>query len=195
MNEGTYRVIVPPTSEPVSLSEAKAQCRVDISDDDAYLTSLITVARQYCEAIDWCAYLTQTIEYWIEDWPLDDEIELPRPPLQSVTSIEYYDVHDMKTTLPTAVYAVDAVSVPGLIHLKYLQTWPVTQLRDYNAICITYQAGWDTPAYMPIVIKQAMLLLIGHWYENREATTNGTVNRSIEFAVNALLSLNSVKAF
>jgi uncharacterized phiE125 gp8 family phage protein len=195
MNEGIYRVTVPPTIEPVTLSEAKAHCRVDIGDDDALIAALIVRAREYCEGVDWCAYMTQTIELWLEDWPRDDEIELPRPPLQSVTSIEYYDVHDVKYTLATSVYAVDVVSVPGLVHLKYLQTWPITLLRDYNAICITYVAGWDTAAYMPQVIKQAILLLVGHWYENREATIVGAVSRPIDFAVSALLSLNSVKSF
>jgi uncharacterized phiE125 gp8 family phage protein len=195
MSEATYRVTVPPTSEPVTLAEAKAQCRVDISDDDAYITALIVAAREYCEAIDWCAYLTQTIELWLEDWPLDDEIELPRPPLQSVTKIEYYDVNDVKYTLPTTVYAADVVSVPGAIVLRYLQTWPTIVLREYNAICVTYVAGWDTPAYLPQVIKQAILLLVGHWYENREATTIGAVSRPIDFAVKALLGVHSAKAF
>jgi len=195
MSEGTYRVIVPPTIEPVTLAEAKAQCRVDISTDDAYITSLITAAREHCEGIDWCAYMTQTLELWLEDWPLDDEIELPRPPLQSVSSVKYYDVNDVEYTLATTVYAVDVVSVPGLIHLRYLQTWPILQLRDYNAIKITYIAGWDSAAYMPVVIKQAMLLLIGHWYENREGILVGSISKSIEFGVHALLALNSVKEF
>jgi uncharacterized phiE125 gp8 family phage protein len=191
----TYRLITPPTFEPVTLTEAKAQCRIDIDDDDALIVGLIQAAREYCEAIDWCAYCTQTIELWLEDWPLDDEIELPRPPLQSVTSVEYYDVNDVKYTLPTTVYAADTVSVPGVVHLRYLQNWPLVVLRDYNAICVTYVAGWDETAYMPIVIKQAMLLLVGHWYENREAVTVGAVSRPIDFGVKALLALNSARSF
>ncbi len=195
MDDGTYRVTVLPISEPVTLTEAKAQCRVDISDDDALITSLIVAARQYCEGIDWLAYMTQTIEFWLDGWPADDEIELPRPPLQSVASVEYYDVNGVKYTLATSVYDVDLVSTPGAIYLKYLQTWPTLQLRDRNAICITYDAGWDTPAYMPQTIKQAILLLVGYWYEQRESVLIGTISKSIEFGVNALLGLTSAKRF
>jgi uncharacterized phiE125 gp8 family phage protein len=186
---------VPPVIEPVTLAEAKAQCRVDGTDEDALITALISAAREYCEGRDWLAYLTQTIECWFDDWPHADEIELPRPPLQSVTSVEYYDVNDVKYTLSPTVYAVDTVSLPGLVHLKYLQTWPIVNLRDYNAICVTYKAGWTGTAYLPQVVKQACLLLIGHWFENREATISGTTHRSIEFAVDSLLALNSARSF
>lgn len=184
------KVATPPTVEPITLAEAKAQCRVDISDDDALIESLIGAAREYCEKLDWRAYLTQTLELWLEEWPCDDEIELPRPPLQSVTSVKYYDTADAETTLSTAVYYVNTISQPGEVHLKYQQTWPTAILRDYNAICITYVAGWTSAALMPKTIKQAMLLLIGHWYENRETATVGAVSREIDFAVRSLIGLD-----
>jgi uncharacterized phiE125 gp8 family phage protein len=195
MTEQTWRVITPPVLEPVTLTEVKAQCRIDGTAEDTYLGTLITAAREYCEAIDWRAYLTQTIELWLEAWPHDDEIELPRPPLQSVTSVEYYDVNDAKYTLSPLDYYVDTIRVPGAVHLKYLKTWPVTQLRDYNAICVTYKAGATAAANVPAVIKQAMLLLIGHWYENREAVLVGTISKPIDFAVQALLEIDRAFRF
>ena len=190
-----WRVITPPTIEPLTLAEAKAQCRIDIDDDDTLIAGMIQAAREYCEAIDWRSYLTQTIELWLEAWPGDDEIELPLPPLQSVTSVEYYDTDDVKYTLTASDYYVDTISEPGRVVLKNLKTWPTTSLRDYNAICVTYKAGWTTQAAVPQAIKQAMLLLIGHWYENREATTLGAVSRPIDFAVKALLGLKRMMQF
>jgi uncharacterized phiE125 gp8 family phage protein len=195
MNQRAIKIITAPVLEPITLTEAKAQCRVDISDDDALITGYIAAARDYCEKIDWRAYLTQTIELWLEEWPCGDEISLPRPPLQSVTKIEYYGVDDTKYTLETSVYGVDANSTPGRVHLKYNQVWPSTQLRDYSAICVTYLAGWTAAANVPQTIKQAVLLLVGHWYENREATTVGAVSRPIEFAVESLLGLNRAMRF
>lgn len=195
MSEQAIKVITPPSGEPITLAEAKAQCHVDGTEEDALITGYIVTAREYCEGFDWRAYLTQTIELWREHWPLDDEIELPKPPLQSVTKVEYYLTDDTKLTLPTTVYGVDAISTPGTVHLKYCQQWPNAVLRDYNAICVTYVAGYANAAAVPQSIKQAMLLLVSHWYENREAVLVGTISKQIDFAVRALLDVNRASRF
>ena len=62
-------------------------------------------------------------------------------------------------------------------------------------MCVTYVAGWTTAELVPETVKQAMRLLIGHWYENREDTQSGMVNRAIENGVRALLGVNQVKSF
>ena len=191
----TIKIITPPTTEPITLAEAKAQCRIDGTVEDALLAGYIAAAREYCESVDWRAYMTQTIEQWLEGWPCDDEIELPRPPLQSISKIEYYDTADTKYTLSSAVYAADAISTPGAAHLKYNQVWPATVLRDYNAICVTYVAGYASAALVPQSIKQAMLLLVSHWYENREAVLVGTISKPIDFAVRALLDVNRAQRY
>ena len=188
------RVTVPPVLEPVTLDEAKAQCRVDGTADDTFITGLIGRAREYVEKLDWRACLTQTLELWLPRWPCD-KIVLPRPPLASVTSVEYYDTDDVKYTLDPAIYYVNAIAEPGEIVLRYNQTWPTTTLRDYNAVCVTYVAGWTAAANVPKTIKQAVLLVIGHWYENREASTVGAVSREIELGVRALINLDRMKRF
>jgi uncharacterized phiE125 gp8 family phage protein len=195
IQRGTFRVVTAPVLEPVTLTEAKAQCRVDILDDDTFITGLISGAREYVEKIDWRAFLSQTIELWLEGWPCDDDIHLPRPPLQSVTSVKYYDVADVEYTLSPTVYFVDVVSEPGRICLKDNQSWPSLTLREYNAVCVTYIAGWTAAASVPKTIKQAVQLVIGHWYENREASTVGAVSREIDMGVRALINLDRVKRF
>ena len=118
------------------------------------------------------------------------------PPLVSVTKIEYYDTADVKYTLATSVYTADTISVPGLVHLKYNQSWPTeTLLRDYNAICVTYVAGYTSAALVPQRIRQAMLMLIGHWFENRESVLIGTISKPIEFGVTALLGVDRMMRF
>ena len=189
------KVITPPALEPVTLGEARLHCRVDVEDDDDLLLRLIMAARQYAEQREWRAYLTQTLELYLDCWPVRTEIWLPRPPLQSITSVKYYDEDDVEYTLASTAYLVDSVSQPGRLVLRSGQSWPSATLRPANAIVIRFVAGWASLGELPLRIRQAMLLLIGHWYENREASISGAVSRPLEFAVDALLGIDSAKRF
>lgn len=184
------KLITPPTSEPVTLAEAKAQCRVDIDTDDTLIGNLITAAREWCELHDWRVYMPQTWDLYLDDWPSKNTIEIPQPPLQSITSFKYVDADDVESTLDSNEYYVDAVSDPGWLILKSAYDWPAVTLRDANGIVIRFVAGYAGAADVPMRIKQAILLLVGHWYENRENTIVGAVNRSIEFGVKALLGVD-----
>ena len=189
------KLITGPVIEPVTLAEAKAQCRVDISDDDTLITTLIGDAREYCERIDWRAYLTQTYDLYLDEFPASGEIRFPRPPLQSVTSVKYTDENGVVATLASSTYIVDTISEPARLVLKSNQSWPTVTLQQVNGVVVRFVAGWTQASDVPRSIKRAMLLLIGHWYENREETTVGAVSRSIEFGVRALLGVDSAKRF
>ncbi len=190
-----YQVVTGPTSEPITLTEAKLQCHVDQTVEDTLITGYIGAAREWCEAIDWRAYITQTIDLYLDAWPASGVIELPRPPLQSVTSIKYTDDASIEATFAASNYIVDAVSTPGRIVLKSNASWPSVTLQEVNGIVVRYIAGWTT-ATIPGRIRQALLLLVAHWYNNREAASEGVVvSREIEFAVNALLGINRAFKF
>jgi len=191
----SIRIVTPPSEEPVTLTEAKLQCRVDISDDDAFITALITAAREWCEKYDWRAYVTQTIEYRCDAWPADDYFVLPRPPLQEINSVKYIDEDGVEFTLDPATYQIDPYSEPGGFYLLLNESWPNDPLRAHNAITVNYTAGFGDAADVPVRIQQAILLLVGHWYENRENSTVGAVNRSIEFGVQALLGIDRAMRF
>jgi uncharacterized phiE125 gp8 family phage protein len=191
----SLKLITAPTSEPITLAEAKSHCRVDISADDTYIGTLIQAAREWCEAHDWRAYMPQTWELYLDAFPACSMIELPRPPLTSVTSIKYTDSDGVEHTQSSSEYLVDTVSTPGRIVLKTNYTWPSAVLREANGAYIRFVCGYASAADVPQPIKQAMLLLIGHWYENRENSTVGAVNRSIEFGVKALLDVNRAFRF
>jgi len=177
-----YIIKTAPTTEPVTLAEAQAHCRsIDDTAENATLTGLITAAREYCEQYTRRALAPQTIELYLDYFPY--EIKLPMPPITSVTSITYKDYLGTETTVSASDYVVDTVK--GCINQAYGKTFPSFTPYISNPIKVTYVAGYIAA---PKTVKQAMLLLIGHWYVNRSAT--GTeVNKYIEFGVKNLLSL------
>lgn len=188
-----------PTFEPLSVAEAMAHCRIDTNADDTYVEGLISVAREWCEDSTATCIVTSTWALSMDDWPTTtlsgvdaNRIVLPRPPLQSVSSIQYVDTDGTTQTLSTDVYAVDTSSpYQSRVTLKYAQAWP--SIRSVaNAITITYVAGYTSAANVPPRIKHAMKLLIGHWYENRETSLVGTISKELEFTVGALLGLGDL---
>lgn len=182
-----------PASEPITLAQAKAQCRVEISDDDDLFNDLIIPsARQYIEEATRRAFITQTWRLSLECWPDRNYIELPKPPLVSVTSVTYTDNGGSATVLSSALYGVDTDSEPGRVVLNYGEVWPSVTLRTMNPIQIVYVAGYGASSAVPARFKQAILLLVGHWYENREAIVLGTISKEIELAVNSLIWVDRV---
>jgi uncharacterized phiE125 gp8 family phage protein len=194
-----FKLITPPTAEPVTLDDAKAQARVDTNVDDALLTSLVTAARQWCEQYTGRAFITQTWQMWLDTWPVAIEawwdgvrqgpisdldeisfVSLPRPPLVSVNSVTYYDNDDNATVWDASNYFVDTIREPGRLALRLGSVWPVPT-RITNGIGIEYVAGYGSDADdVPEVIKTAIRQLVSHWYEHRgeaatSASTRGTV--------------------
>jgi uncharacterized phiE125 gp8 family phage protein len=162
-------LITPPTTEPVTLTEAKLQLRVTINDDDNLITALIAQAREYCEGFQCKAYITQTWQLWLDGWPAESEIAIPKQPLQSITSVKYYGTDNTEYTLLSADYFVDAKSQPGRAVLAYGKSWPTITLRPANAICIEFKAGYgDTAANVPKIVKQAILMHIDLLYPGND---------------------------
>ena len=182
-------LVTAPASEPVVLSEMKSHLRVDLADDDALITGLISAAREYVEGAARRALVTQTWRLSLPGWPEDDEIGLPRPPLQSVSSLVYVDVDGAQTTWPSSNYIVDIDSQPGRLVLAPNISWPSVTLYPVNPVQITFVAGYGS-GLVPTHYLQAIRLLVGHWYENREATDAGQPVREIPLAVESLLWLD-----
>lgn len=163
------KVITPPSVEPVTLGEVKTQLRIDADDTDYddILTPLIVAAREWCEEYQNRAYITQTLELALDEWPCKNEIDIPRPPLQSVTSLIYTDKDGVSAIWPSVNYVLDDYSfVARLVKAKGV-CWPSICLTAANGIKVRYVAGYgDTGADVPQKIKQAITLLTIHWYEN-----------------------------
>lgn len=172
-----YRSLVrvtAPASEPVTLTEAKTQCRVDSSDDDTYLGTLIQAAREYVEDVLDTALITQVWAVRYDDFEAD-HIVLPKPPLTSATiTVTYIDDSGSKQTLSSASshFQVDYRAVPGAIYPNYSESWPSVRLQE-NAVTVQFSCGYGTAADVPQKHKNLMLLLIAHWYEMRQPVVAG----------------------
>lgn len=176
-----------PASEPVTTAEAKSHLRVTTSDDDTYISTLVTVARNHAETITRRALINQTWDYFLNRFPCGDKIVIPLPRLSSVTSVKYTDKDNVQSTLASNKYIVDINSEPGQVVLAYGESWPSFTPRPVNAVEIRFVAGYgSSAANVPAGIRQAMLLLVGHWYENRELVSELNL-KEIPETVNALL--------
>jgi hypothetical protein len=219
-----------PASEPVTLQEAKDHLRVDLDDEDSVIEGFIKAARTDCENLQNRAYISQTWELWLDEWPDEDYIVLPRPPLYvpSVTAgafvvgtvyriltvgttnfvsigasastvgvvftatgagsgtgtatascvIKYYGTDDTEYSISGADYIVDDKDMyEPRINLAYSKTWPSTTLRPINGICVQFIAGYGGHDEVPKNVWQAILLLVGHYYEHREEVITGTATQ------------------
>jgi len=102
--------------------------------------------------------------------------------------VRYYDTDDTAYFIDAGDYLVDVKSEPGRVCLNYGESWPSTTLRPHNGICVTFVAGYgDAASDVPRNIRQAMLLLIGHLYENREDVITGTIVSQMPLASQHLL--------
>jgi len=184
------KIITAPTLEPVSLTEAKAHLRVTNTDSDTLITSLIKVARQHCEAITNRALASATYELIMDTFP--DKIVLPMSPVESVTSIKYTDSDSIETTLAATEYIL-YTSEPAIIIPGYDVSWPSFTEYPAGAVKVRYLAGYraastDASLHIPEAIKQAILLLIAHFYENREEVVTGmTMVAKLPIGIDALL--------
>lgn len=158
---------VAPTSEPVTLAEAKAQCSLDTSDFDALLERYIQGAREFVEADTDLRLMPQTLVMRLDKFP--SEILIPVAPVSAISGITYYDKAGVVQTLSTDVYRADIYSAPARITLATSQSWPVPEIRP-NAVAVTLTAGYASAAMVPAVAKQAILLIVADWWKNRETT-------------------------
>jgi hypothetical protein len=208
-----YRETSQPAVEPVTLALAHSQLVLDTSFilDDPYITGLITAARQYVERVTNRTIFERTACLWLDYFPFyvpggtvnpnDREawyyrgfqpkpIRMPRPRAVSVQSITYVDPNGETQTLDKSTYNLALNSEPGRI-VPVAGYWPVTSPHALENVCISYTAGTYGDGVKvnncPMTIVQAMLLLISHWYSNRDAVAS-TPPKEIDLGVRALLA-------
>jgi uncharacterized phiE125 gp8 family phage protein len=172
--------IATPATDPIVTDvEAKAQLRVDHSDEDTLIGSIRQAACAHVELYCGVRFNSQTLTLKCDAFA--DFARLPEGPIASITSITYVDVDGATQTLATSVYELRADGYEAAIVLKFNQSWPTPRVG--SQITVTAVAG---AAAAPADVKAATLLLIGHLYANREAA--GEALAVIPMGVDALLA-------
>lgn len=162
----THSIITLPAAEPLTLTDVKAHLRLDDTVEDALLNGLIAAARQYLEATAGLALITQTLRFYLDDWPQDGLIQLPIPPLQGLESVTVYDAAGNPLAVALTGHVLDAAANPARLSLP---TQPPTS-RPLNGIEIDVTAGFgNTGADVPDALKRAMLMHVALMYELRGA--------------------------
>ena len=181
------------TAKALELEAVKNHLRVEIgwTDDDDYIKSLISVSEKWAENKTGRRLINQTWKSYTDDWPAGDHITLPYMPLSSVpsTGILYKCSTGNSTTMGSTRWNADTVSEPPRVYLEYGDSWPSTSLYDYNPISIEGVYGYGSRSSdVPTPIKQGMLLMISHWYENREPGIVGRIYSNVPKTVDSLLA-------
>ena len=145
---------------------------------DAELSNMITRAREDAEEMTRLAFAPQTLEIGRDSFPSKDSMNLPRPPLTSVTTFDTYDSAGTKTTLTvTTQYLVDADSTPGRVVLPYGKTWPTNADYPVNPIRIKYVCGYTT---LPQRLKTILLYHVGLLYKFRDTAIPDADRKALE---------------
>jgi uncharacterized phiE125 gp8 family phage protein len=163
--------VTAPATAPISLAEAKAQMRVEGGDEDSIIQRLIDAAVAFVDVqgVLGFAMITQTWAEWLG--PNQSTVYLSLGPVQSVSSIKYYDTDGNLQTATLADFNIFGTPNRISISPKTSKAWPITQTRD-DAIKIEYVIGYgSTSASVPQTVRHALLMLVAHWYENREASS------------------------
>lgn len=159
-------LVTPPASAIVTLAEAKTHLRVEHDVENDYIPTLVDAAEALILGREGWTGRASTEQTWklsLEGFPIDDCIELPFPPLRSVTHVKYYDPDNVQQTFSSAKYAVITDETPGEIELLATQGWPSTYPR-HDAVEVQFVCGYDT---IPAPIKHATLITLASLYRNR----------------------------
>jgi uncharacterized phiE125 gp8 family phage protein len=161
------KLITPPVTEPIGISDAMNYCRIDTDADVITIQTMITAARQEAEKITRRQLITATWELRLDRFP--ETIYLPMAPLQSVASLKYLDsAGDEQTLVENTDFIVDTYSEPARITPAYGMTWPPIY-PIFNAVRVQYIAGYgDDDTDVPQSIRNWMMVFFGSLYEHRE---------------------------
>lgn len=162
-------LVTAPTETPISLDEAKVNCSVDaeITDWDALITGLIEAATSlldgYPGILGRCL-VTQTWQVTADD--LDRCMRLPMP--ASAVVVKVRNSAGQLATVTSTNYSLLADARGSYVRFKDAYAYP-GDLAETEAVILEFTAGYGAAADVPAAIKQAMHLLVGHWFANREA--------------------------
>ena len=173
-----------PSGEPISLAEAKAFLKIEDEAEDGLVEALITAARLHCEMVTGTALMTQSWRLLLDTVPADGMVTLPVTPFQALSAITVFDEDGDPHELTTAgvLDGPERLVVPRSLFEGQAP-------RARQGIEIDYVAGFgDEPEDVPAGLRQALMVLIGHWYENRTAVVVAGSGALVPLGFDALVA-------
>ena len=185
MKTGELRVVTAASGSPVEVAEAKAHAHYSADDQDALFASLIATAHAWLQPpVGWLgrSVLQQTLRLDLPCWPYH-AIRLPAGPVSSVASVKYFDTANVERTVSSSLYFLDGDD------LVFADTFtPEALYARPAAVRIQYVAGYTNAGAIPSPIKTAIMMLVAHWFENREAVAAVGADNLLPLGVTDLLA-------
>ncbi len=169
--------VTAPQGSPLALADLKRHLRVDYTDDDALIEGYARAALAQIEGPRGAGICLLTQQWRLSldglpcrgGWRREPSIEIPMGPVVSIDGVTYLDTSGDLQTLDPALYVYDLDARPVRIVRAFQQSWPACQPQP-GSVKVTFTAGFgDKPGNVPHDLKVAAMLLVGHWYEHREA--------------------------
>jgi uncharacterized phiE125 gp8 family phage protein len=164
----TCYLLAGPAAEPVSLAEAKAWLRLDGEAEDGLVATLISAARIHVESVTGRALVAQSWRLVLDGWPAGRAVSLPVGPLIALTAITAFDADGEAQEVETAGVLADATAHPPRLYFPPALVLPAARAK--MGIEIDFLAGHgEEPDAVPADLRRAVLGLVAHWFENRDA--------------------------
>ena len=173
------------TTPVFTTAEAKAVLKVDVTDDDTVIDNLVSAATESGQIYTNQYFIDTVVTQYSDTW--DDFYTLYKSPVDSITSVKYYDSDDSLQTLSSSNYILDNSYQPARIGISVTGTLPNLSDR-INAVEVKYTVGYGTASTdVPQGIRQAVLLTLSNWYENRQSVITGRTATELPLSSQYLL--------
>lgn len=188
------KLFTAPTQEPVTLDEIKGQLSITDEISDEVVIRRITEARQWAEEHTQRSFVTQVWDLYLDSWPTDDIINLPRGPVKSITSVKYIDANGAQQTIAGTDYKLSLSYQVARLVPAYGKSWPSARV-EIDSIVVRYTAGYgDSGVDTPGPIREAIMLTVGHWIDHQPSIESGIRITRIPYAVEHLMQSYRVLA-
>jgi uncharacterized phiE125 gp8 family phage protein len=189
-------LVTAPAAEPLTLAEAKVHLRAPSgSSEDALITRLIAAARLHIEAITRRRLITQKWRAYFDRFPCGSAglVLVDLTPVTAIDLVKYIDTAGAEQTLASSVYQL-VPGMPARLYLAFDQSWPDIR-GDRDSVRVEVTSGYGAAAAVPADLIAAHLMLLAHWYENREAVNVGNIVAEMPLSVADLLAPYVVPEF
>lgn len=182
-----FTVYVTEFPEPLSLAAAKEHLRVTDNAQDATICACIRAAREYCEDKSDLILVRRRVESTFDAFV--EPLKLYKKPFVGDAEVTYTDADGAEQTVASVV--VQDWRNPVRVWPAHGETWPITHSR--GGIRVTYTAGY-AEGEVPETFVQAIKLLVGHWFANREGVVVGEASKELELTVRSLIAAKAIPA-